>query len=196
MNFCTRNARPAPEQMQKLAIHIARLEKTRPMPVVESDTENACATHSEMIVRGRLVTGPVIAYNPQFLAVANFYNEWAVAGILAHEIAHHSRLHLHQNRDSISSSHQAELEADTHAGMILRRLGAPRQRAYSIYDNLGFDASGTHPGLVKRRNALANGWDKADRQLRRQNEGKQFLEGVVIISLVFIGITALARVFR
>ena len=110
-----------------------------------------------------------ILYNPSFIAAMNKAagTPWAAIAILAHEIGHHLNGHT---LDGKGSAPTIELEADEFSGFALRKMGASleeSQIAMRIIANAR--ATRTHPARNDRLMAIADGWKRANEQLKGIN---------------------------
>jgi formylglycine-generating enzyme required for sulfatase activity len=133
------------------------------------------ANCSAKLVNGR----EYILYNPAYLNKVKKLNfsttdlpgddlDWAVVGVLAHEVGHHLNGHL---TNPGLSNHEKELEADFQAGFILYMLGATNfQSAAACLSTLPEQASLTHPARQDRIREFSKGWVKARNMLGGQNE--------------------------
>jgi hypothetical protein len=97
---------------------------------------------------------------------------WAADFILLHEIGHLHYGHPFENdganpQEEKQIHYRQELEADKYAGFMLRRMKvslADAQAAVRVYqDEL---ESSTHPPKAARLNAISEGWEESDRQIR------------------------------
>jgi hypothetical protein len=86
----------------------------------------------------------------------NTSSYWSSMSILAHEVGHHLSGHtllMGENR------FQSELEADKYSGFILYKMGATLEESLLAIKKLGgISDSKTHPSMVKRINAIKDGW--------------------------------------
>ena len=107
-----------------------------------------------------------ILYNPYFMVAltkATGSNRWVPVAVLAHEIGHHLIGHTTTHT---SSTPQNELEADAFSGYVLRRMGAGLEDAQLAIRTLSSNyGSSTHPARHNRIEAIAIGWNKANREL-------------------------------
>lgn len=115
-----------------------------------------------------------ILYNPDYLGKIKKLNfssaempedelDWAVVGVLAHEVGHHFNGHL---KNPSLSDHLKELEADYQAGYILYLLGATDfLQASACLRNVPEESSITHPGRRDRILEFSKGWEEAKRKL-------------------------------
>ncbi|MGZ5134762.1 MAG: hypothetical protein ACXWCG_06420 [Flavitalea sp.] len=109
-----------------------------------------------------------ILYNPSFIAAMNKAagTPWAAIAVLAHEIGHHLNGHT---LDGKGSAPAIELEADEFSGFALRKMGASlaeSQIAMRIIASAR--ATETHPARNDRLIAIADGWKRADEQLKER----------------------------
>ena len=121
-----------------------------------ANVDNAAA----VIYRGKRY----ILYNPDFINKLNAAagNKWASVSILAHEIGHHLNGHTLEN---IGSQPAKELEADEFSGFVLRRMGATLSEAQAAMRIAAdYKQSLTHPGKTDRLTAIAEGWNRANKQ--------------------------------
>ncbi len=104
----------------------------------------------------------VIAYNEKFMAevqTATANNDWGPVSIMAHEVAHHLSGHTIQPG---GSQPPTELEADKFSGYVLYKMGAALIDAQKALNALVPVEDGpTHPGRVRRVQAVAEGWEQA-----------------------------------
>jgi hypothetical protein len=110
-----------------------------------------------------------ILYNPTFISAMNKAagTSWASVAVLAHEIGHHLNGHTLDGKGSMPD---LELEADEFSGFALRKMGAnlaEAQLAMKIIANSR--ATKTHPARNDRLVAIANGWNRADDQMKGQD---------------------------
>jgi Sel1 repeat len=93
--------------------------------------------------------------------------DWALLGVLAHEVGHHIHEHL-----LLAANPNQELQADEWSGFMLYQLGATLNQAMSgifryIVDN---HQNTTHPPKSQRLTAVETGWRKAAAQYGYNNE--------------------------
>src|SRR5215204_2463467 len=102
-----------------------------------------------------------IIYDNDFLenldGVAN--TKWASISVLAHEMGHHYRNHLIDQRGSTPPK---EIEADYFSGYVMARLGATLNEAIAAMEQIASPrASSTHPAKADRLAAITRGWNYA-----------------------------------
>lgn len=114
-----------------------------------------------------------IMYDPEFMSMLNYSDDWSNMFILAHEVGHHINGHsvdviLGANgmgqETSLTSKRIQELEADEFAGFVLGRLGANLSQAQSAIksiSNTGDDSYSTHPNRTKRLAAVKKGFNNS-----------------------------------
>jgi hypothetical protein len=110
-----------------------------------------------------------ILYNPSFIKAMNKAagTPWAAIAVLAHEIGHHLNGHTLDGKGSVPA---IELEADEFSGFALRKMGASlaeSQIAMRIIANAR--ATRTHPARSDRLMAIADGWGRANEQLKSRD---------------------------
>lgn len=108
-----------------------------------------------------------IVYNSDFLNEVKEKGggDWAIKGVLAHEVGHHLKGHTLEFGDART----LEKEADEFAGFILYKMGATLQEAESGIEVLSADIvrpGSSHPSRRDRVKAVKDGWNKA-RSLQR-----------------------------
>ncbi|MEO1660116.1 MAG: hypothetical protein AAFR51_03950 [Pseudomonadota bacterium] len=81
----------------------------------------------------------------------------------AHEIGHHVGSHVHRIN---YSRHEQELEADRFAGYVMARMGFSLEQSTRRF----WDYPGTkyHPGGLRRKAAVTNGWIMAAQLLKEE----------------------------
>ena len=84
-----------------------------------------------------------IMYDPKFMNSLSGSNQWNNMFILAHEVGHHINGHTvdvlasnNQNKPSLATQRQQELESDEFAGFVLGRLGASLSQASLAINSL------------------------------------------------------------
>ena len=112
-----------------------------------------------------------IMYDPKFMNSLSGSNQWSNMFILAHEVGHHINGHTvdvlasnNQNKPSLATQRQQELESDEFAGFVLGRLGASLSEASSTINSLANnsdDSYSTHPSKTKRLAAVKKGWNES-----------------------------------
>jgi hypothetical protein len=112
-----------------------------------------------------------IMYDPKFMSSISSSNQWSNMFILAHEVGHHINGHTvdvlvsnDQNRVSLATQRQQELESDEFAGFVLGRLGASLSEASATINSLANnsdDSYSTHPSKSKRLAAVKKGWNES-----------------------------------
>ncbi|MDX8347390.1 OmpA family protein [Cognatiyoonia sp. IB215446] len=112
-----------------------------------------------------ILAGPrkFIIYNQDFFdrLAEKCDPEFAILGVLAHEIGHH--FHDHQLR--AEDVYIEELEADRFSGVYLARLGATIDQAKCALENFGsVDSTTSHPARQERLAALSSGYNFATNQ--------------------------------
>lgn len=129
--------------------------------VRKANVPNAAA----VIYKGRRY----ILYNPAFITAMNKAagTPWASVAVLAHEIGHHLNGHTLDGKGSLPA---IELEADEFSGFALRKMGASLPEAQLAMKLIAHSvATKTHPARMDRLLAIANGWNRADDQLRAED---------------------------
>ena len=133
-----------------------------------SNIDNAIATSYKGI--------RYILYDPDFMNTLNSGNDWGNLFILAHEVGHHINGHSLDlvlyavdvvESVSLKQSREQELEADEFAGFVLAKLGGPiseANRAISRISSNNDDTYSTHPSRNKRLNAVAIGYNNANKK--------------------------------
>lgn len=136
---------------------------------------------------------PYILYNPNFLGQVKKLNfssaslpnatekDWETLTILAHELGHHINNHL-LNPLPDATQREMELEADETAGFIIYLLGGTLSQAKFAFNNVPEKGSYTHPGRQQRIDAVAKGWNDAEKKYHRSvqpipNSEKPFSPG-------------------
>lgn len=112
-----------------------------------------------------------IMYDPKFMKSLSGSNQWSNMFILAHEVGHHINGHTvdvlasnNQNRPSLATQRQQELESDEFAGFVLGRLGASLSQTISAINSLPSntdDTYSTHPSKSKRLAAIKKGFNES-----------------------------------
>ena len=121
----------------------------------QNGINNAYAT----IIRGQRY----IVYDNRFLESLDSYagTKWASISVLAHEMGHHYYNHM---LNSTGSDPSMELQADFFSGFVMEKLGASLNEAEAAMSKIASpQASSTHPGKADRLNAIAKGWNSADK---------------------------------
>lgn len=101
-----------------------------------------------------------IEYNPFFVSLlkSGAKTNWAIYGVMAHELGHHLQGHTLKLG---GSRPDYELEADEYSGFILAKLGANLKEAQIAMETYGSNVpSTTHPQKDLRLIAIKKGWDK------------------------------------
>jgi hypothetical protein len=114
-----------------------------------------------------------ILYNPSFIAAMNKAagTPWASVAVLAHEIGHHLNGHTLDGKGSLPP---IELEADEFSGFVLRKMGASLEEAQLAMRIIATArATGTHPARDDRLMAIADGWNRADGQVKGRDIARQ-----------------------
>jgi hypothetical protein len=106
-----------------------------------------------------------ILFNPEFLKRIRESkgSDWAVIGVLAHEVEHHL---LGHTVEYDSSNPTLELVADKYAGVILFKMGATLEQARSGFDAISKDVvppGSSHPPRSQRIAAVEAGWNQANK---------------------------------
>jgi tetratricopeptide (TPR) repeat protein len=116
-----------------------------------------------------------ILYDPDFMNTLNYGNDWGNLFILAHEVGHHINGHTLDwvlyaaevvEPKTLGQIRQQELEADEFAGFVLAKLGGPISAANQVISkisNNSDDSYNTHPSRNKRLNAVAIGYNNANK---------------------------------
>ena len=113
-----------------------------------------------------------IMYDPEFMQMLSYSNNWSNMFVLAHEVGHHINGHsidavLSMNdvvsNVPLSKKRIQELEADEFAGFVLGRLGAKLSDATSAVSKMsdGDDSYSTHPRKSKRIAAIKKGFNES-----------------------------------
>lgn len=111
-----------------------------------------------------------IMYDPEFMRMINYSNDWSNMFILAHEVGHHINGHTvdvlavnSSNEVSLSTRRIQELEADEFAGFVLGRLGATLTETLYAVQSLSDeeDSYSTHPKRSNRIAAIKKGFNKS-----------------------------------
>ena len=112
----------------------------------------------------------LILYNPSFIALAKLEagNDWAVKGVIAHEVAHHLN---NDPLESDGSRPDLELDADRFAGWALCKMGATLKQAQAaLYlSQVNVEGSSTHPPRSERLKAVEEGWRRECSGTQRPN---------------------------
>ena len=110
-----------------------------------------------------------IMYDPEFMQMLSYSNNWSNMFVLAHEVGHHINGHSVDallsmadivSKVPLSKKRIQELEADEFAGFVLGRLGATLSDATSAVSKMsdGDDSYSTHPNRSKRIAAITKGF--------------------------------------
>lgn len=107
-----------------------------------------------------------IAYDAAFMKRVSMSNDWPALGILAHELAHHLLNHSMYHPSSLRSARFEELDADDWAGFALGKMGATKEQSLLFLNEIShptctLQSNSTHPCKDKRREAVEEGWAKA-----------------------------------
>jgi hypothetical protein len=125
-----------------------------------------------------------ILYDPEFMSMLSYSNDWANMFILAHEVGHHINGHTVDallflndavDKQSLSEKRIQELEADEFAGFVLGRLGASLSDATLIATNFSNDddSYSTHPSKSKRIAAITKGFNESGGKIKsNKSKGK------------------------
>ncbi|MDO1513070.1 hypothetical protein Q2T41_10420 [Maribacter confluentis] len=101
---------------------------------------------------------PYILYDPKWLNGMDNSSktDWASIGVLAHEVGHFLLYHALNKK---GSNPRWEIDADRFAGKTMAMMGSTLEEAQSMFDNYTLiEDSRTHPGKVKRLEAVKTGW--------------------------------------
>jgi hypothetical protein len=102
-----------------------------------------------------------IIYDNDFLENLDAYagTKWASVSVLAHEMGHHYRDHVVDQRGSTPPK---EIEADYFSGYVMAKLGASLTEARAAMEQIASPrASASHPARADRLDAIARGWNYA-----------------------------------
>jgi hypothetical protein len=102
-----------------------------------------------------------IVYDNNFLENLDAHagTKWASISVLAHEMGHHYRNHVVDQRGSTPPK---ELEADYFSGYVMAKMGASLAEARAAMEKIAAArASGSHPARADRLSAIAQGWNQA-----------------------------------
>ena len=102
-----------------------------------------------------------IVYDNNFLENLDAYagTKWASISVLAHEMGHHYRNHVVDQRGSTPPK---EIEADYFSGYVMAKMGASLAEARAAMGQIATDrASSSHPAKADRLNAISQGWNYA-----------------------------------
>jgi hypothetical protein len=113
-----------------------------------------------------------IMYDPEFMQMLSYSNNWSNMFVLAHEVGHHINGHSVDaalsmadivSKVPLSKKRIQELEADEFAGFVLGRLGATLSDATSAVSKMsdGDDSYSTHPNRSKRIAAITKGFNES-----------------------------------
>lgn len=103
-----------------------------------------------------------IVYDNAFLENLDAHagTKWASISVLAHEMGHHYRNHVVDQRGSTPPK---ELEADYFSGYVMAKMGASLDEARAAMAKIASArASGSHPARADRLSAIAQGWNQAN----------------------------------
>jgi hypothetical protein len=103
-----------------------------------------------------------IVYDNNFLENLDAYanTRWASISVLAHEMGHHYRNHVVDQRGSTPPK---ELEADYFSGFVMAKLGASLAEARAAMEKIATTrGSASHPARADRLAAIAQGWNSAN----------------------------------
>ena len=103
-----------------------------------------------------------IVYDNNFLENLDAHagTKWASISVLAHEMGHHYRNHVVDQRGSTPPK---EIEADFFSGFVMAKLGASLAEARAAMEKIASArASGSHPARADRLAAIAQGWNQAN----------------------------------
>ena len=114
-----------------------------------------------------------ILYDPEWIALLDYSQDWAGRFILAHEVGHHINGHTidavvmmgDQKPVPLYKKRIQELEADKFAGFVMAKLGATLTQtlnAINQMSNEGDDSNSTHPSKSKRIAAATAGYIQAE----------------------------------
>ena len=147
---------------EEAMMRVLRYAGLRPNFVFGRD--DAVGNAAAGMVQGPAGQARMIAYNAQFMRRLRNASgtEWALFGVLAHELGHHLQGHTLAG----TGSHPAiELEADEYAGFLLNRMGSTLDEALAAFASGPERGGSTHPDRRDRLRAVANGWNDAQRQM-------------------------------
>src|SRR5919112_5314212 len=102
-----------------------------------------------------------IIYDNAFLENLDSYakTRWASISVLAHEMGHHYRNHVIDNRGSTPPK---EIEADYFSGYVMAKLGATLDESIRGMSLIASPrASASHPAKADRLDAITKGWNYA-----------------------------------
>ncbi|GHC55416.1 sel1 repeat family protein [Ulvibacter litoralis] len=117
-----------------------------------------------------------IIYDAEWLKsiVDDTSNDWSGQFVLAHEIGHHLNGHSLNNG---TSNHKFELEADYFAGRALANLGATLEETLAVTNEMGTNATSSHPARADRAAQAEAGWKSiSNKQLTIQVKDKEVSE--------------------
>jgi hypothetical protein len=101
-----------------------------------------------------------IVYDNNFLENLDAHagTKWASISVLAHEMGHHYRNHVVDQRGSTPPK---ELEADYFSGYVMAKMGASLAEARAAMEKIATTrASASHPARADRLTAIAQGWNQ------------------------------------
>lgn len=102
-----------------------------------------------------------IVYDNAFLENLDAHagTKWASISVLAHEMGHHYRNHVIDQRGSTPPK---ELEADYFSGYVMAKMGASLPEARAAMEKIATArGSASHPARADRLTAIAQGWNQA-----------------------------------
>ena len=102
-----------------------------------------------------------IVYDNNFLENLDAHagTKWASLSVLAHEMGHHYRNHVVDQRGSTPPK---ELEADYFSGYVMAKMGASQGEARAAMEKIAAArGSSSHPARADRLAAIAQGWNAA-----------------------------------
>lgn len=102
-----------------------------------------------------------IVYDNAFLENLDNHagTKWASISVLAHEMGHHYRNHVIDQRGSTPPK---EIEADYFSGFVMAKMGASLPEARAAMEKIASArGSSSHPARADRLAAIAQGWNAA-----------------------------------
>lgn len=103
---------------------------------------------------------PIIGFNRVYMRdlKAQAGNYWALVGIAAHEVGHHTGNHITMSQDNCKLNNDIELQADFYAGFALAKMGVKRDDAISTMRSMPQSATCSHPPREQRVVVIDRGW--------------------------------------
>lgn len=187
MDTCLLNSQKGDPFIQEIADQVGKLYNMPTITVVESSTDNACATTKRFLFQNKLY----IAYNPEFINQIYQMGYWALVALIAHEIGHLYYRHTGSTKDR-------ELQVDKFAGRAVNWMNGDYWQGVHLFEHPKFEFGyGTHPDRPERKIAFTEGWNAAAAgipfECYKKEEPNPMAQvvGTVAVGILFVGLISL-----